>query len=145
MAGPLPKSRHRDLALFVAAGGKVSTWCKTENVAKGTAYGWYRSGAFKQLVAEFRRRAVDRAIGKMAKNLGKAVGKIVKLIEEGESQSIQLSAAKSLIDKLVFIQDHTEVQDELRRLDERIATQEERRAGGGGGSRKIPGIGRTGS
>ena len=135
MAGPLPKSLFRDLALSVAGGGSVSTWCESYEVARGTAYHWYRDDAFQRLVAEFRRRAVDRAIGKMAKNLGKAVEKIVKLVEDGESQSIQLSAAKSLIDKLVHVQNHAEFKDELRRLDERLAAQEKRRAGG---TRKPP-------
>jgi hypothetical protein len=140
MSGPLPKSLFRNLALFVAAGGKVATWCDS-NVARGTAHHWYRSDEFQRLVADFRRRAVDRAIGKMAKNLGKAVEKIVKLVEEGESQAIQLSAAKSLIDKLVHVQNHTEVKDELRRLDDRLSAQEKRR---GGGPRKPLGIANKG-
>ncbi len=130
MGAPLPKSLFCDLALFVAAGGKVTSWCEANEVARGTAYQWRRNEAFERLVAEFRRRAVDRAIGKMTKNLGKAVEKIVELVEGGESQAVQLSAAKSLIDKLVHVQGHTAVNDELRRLDERLAAEEKRRGGG---------------
>ncbi len=141
MAGPLPKSLFRDLALFIAAGGRVASWCESHEVARGTAYHWYRTDAFRQLVDEFRRRAVDRAIGKMAKNIGKAVEKIVKLVEDGESQAIQLSAAKSLIDKLVHVQNHAEMKDELRRLDDRLAAQEQRR---GRGPRKPPDIANVG-
>jgi hypothetical protein len=105
----------------------------------GTAYDGHRSGDFQRLVEEFRRRAVDEAIGKMSKNLGKAVEKIVELVEKGTSESVQLSAAKTLIDKLLQVQSQAELKDEIRRLDERLAAAEAERESG---RRKSPGAGR---
>jgi hypothetical protein len=51
-------------------------------------------------VAKHRERIVDRSIGVLTKNATVAVKAIARLIKDGESDSIKLSAAKSLLDKL---------------------------------------------
>ncbi len=127
MAEPTSKSLIRELAQAVAAGEDVSTWCEKRGVQSATASEWQRRNSFQQRVAELRHHAVDRAVGKMATNLGKAVERIVTLVEEAESQSVQLTASKTLIDKLLLVQNHAELRNELRRLDERLAAQEKRR------------------
>jgi hypothetical protein len=80
------------------------------------------------LVKRYCRRAVDRAIGKLARNLSKAVGEIVDLVEQGQNDNVKLSAAKTLIDKLVDVQSHAELKAELRQLNERLPAREERGA-----------------
>jgi hypothetical protein len=80
------------------------------------------------MVQEYRRRAVDRAIGKMAGSLGKAVQKMVELIERGQTDVVKLAAAKSLVDRLIDVQHHAELKDDLERLGERLDAEEERRA-----------------
>jgi hypothetical protein len=127
MAGPLPKSLFRDLAMAVATGETIKAWCQKNGVEPATAFDWRRKVEFRQLVEKCRRRAVDRSIGKMAKNLSKAVTKIVRLIEAGKSESVQLSAAKTLIDKLLHVQNHTVLKHELQQLDERLTAEEQRR------------------
>jgi hypothetical protein len=138
MPGPHPKTLFHQLALSVAAGEKIKSWCQKHKIARGTAYDWSKRDSFKRLVAEYRRRAVDRAIGKMARNLSKAVGMIVHLIEAGQTDNVKLSAAKTLIDRLLTVQSHAELKAELLRLDDRLAAQEGRRASG---TRKPPGAG----
>ncbi len=127
MPGPHPKSLFRDLALAVATGETIKSWCQKNGVEPSTACGWQRKVEFQRLVEQYRRRAVDRSIGKMAKNLSKAVTKIVRLIEAGQSESVQLSAAKTLIDKLLHVQNHTELKRELQQIDERLTAEEQRR------------------
>jgi hypothetical protein len=61
----------------------------------------------------------------MAKGLGKAVAKVVQLIEEGSDDHVKLSAAETLIDKMLQVQGRAELKAEIRRLDERLAAQEE--------------------
>ena len=130
MPGQYSKPRFYQLAIAVAAGSKIPAWCKEHGVAVRTAYHWYKSDSFKQLVREYRRRAVDRAIGKMAKNLTKAVETIVRLIEEGQNDSVKLMAAKTLIDKLMDVESHSELKADLHQINERLAAQEKRRASG---------------
>src|SRR5262249_42594797 len=105
---PMP-GRHAEtlidqLAVSVAEGRSVVTWCQKHGVATRTAYHWYKAERFQRLVAEYRRRAVDRAIGKMGRKLGKAVGKIVRLVEKGQDGKVKLAAAKTLIDRLLEVQ-----------------------------------------
>ncbi len=127
--------RHRkymihQFAVWVAGGGKVATWCKEHKINVATGYRWYRDEEVRRLIEEYRGRAVDRAIGKIARNLGKAVEKIVALIEEGQTDAVKLGAAKALVEKLIDVQNRAEFRAELKRLDERLRAEEERRACG---------------
>ena len=128
MPGVYSNPQFHQLALAVAAGMKIRDWCEDNHVPVRTAYHWYKKDQFKQLVNEYRRRAVDRAIGKMAKNLAKAVSTIVRLIEEGQNDNVKLSAAKTLIDKLIDVESHSELKTELQQINERLTVQEKRRA-----------------
>ena len=83
MTRPVPEDLFHQLALAVAAGRSVASWCKEYRVLRRTAYAWYKRAEFQRLVAEYRRRAEDRALGRIAKDLDKAVEKIVELIEGG--------------------------------------------------------------
>jgi hypothetical protein len=125
-------ARHRkylihQFALWVAGGGKIAAWCKEHGVSLGTGLRWYRDESVRRLVEEYRNRVVDRAIGKMARGLGKAVKKLIELIETAQTDAVKLAAAKALVEKLIDVQNHAELRVELKRLDERLASQEERR------------------
>ena len=122
----ISKSQFDELALAVAAGRKVSSWCEENGVAPRTAYAWYKREEFRRLVARYRRRVEERAVGRMARNFGRAVAKVVQLIEEGVNDHIKLSAAEILIDKLLYMQKHAELKQEIRRLEERLAARESR-------------------
>jgi ABC-type uncharacterized transport system ATPase component len=114
------------LALWVAAGGRISVWCKAHNIARQTGYKWYATDEFRRMVEEYRRRAVDRAIGKMARSLEKAVEKMVELIERGQTDAVKLAAAKTLVDKLIEIQEHADLKADMARLSERLDDARER-------------------
>jgi hypothetical protein len=125
-------ARHRkylihQFALWVAGGGKIAAWCKGHGVSLGTGLRWYRDESVRRLVEEYRNRVVDRAIGKMARGLGKAVKKLIELIETAQTDAVKLAAAKALVEKLIDVQNHAELRIELKRLDERLEAQEERR------------------
>jgi hypothetical protein len=122
------KTLIHDFSLWVAAGGDIPSWCETHGMRLETGYRWYKDDDCRRMVAEYRTRAVDLAIGEMAQSLGKAVKKIIHLIEEGETDGVKLSAARTLVDKLIAVQNHAELKSDLKRLDERLGAQEERRA-----------------
>jgi hypothetical protein len=128
----IPENLFYQLALATASGRKIATWCEERGVNPRTAYAWSQRAVLQRLVAEYVRRAEDRAIGQMARSLGRAVEKIVELIEAGLDDGVQLSAAQTLIDKLVHVQGHAELQAELRRLDGRLSAEEKRDASGPG-------------
>jgi hypothetical protein len=127
MPGKKQKHLIHRFALWVAGGGKIAVWCKKHGVTTRTGNRWYKEEAVRRMVEEYRGRAVDRVIGKMARSLGKAVAKIVELIETGQTDAVKLAAAKALVEKLIDVQNHAELRAELKRLDERLESQEERR------------------
>jgi hypothetical protein len=125
-------TKHRkylihQFALWVAGGGKIPAFCKEHGMNAVTGRRWYRDESVRRLVDEYRGRAVDRAIGKMAGSLGKAVAKIIALIDAGQTDAVKLAAAKALVEKLIDVQNHAELRAELKRLDARLESQEERR------------------
>jgi hypothetical protein len=120
MPAPYPQAMRKQLALWVAAGGKITDWCRENAVCLKTACTWSGSDAFRREVAAHRRRAADRAIGRMARHLGKAVGKIDRLIEQGRDDGAKLAAAGSLVGKVLDDRGHAELKARLRRLGERI-------------------------
>ncbi len=124
MPGPHPKALITDFALHVASGKKVAEWCEKHHIPLRTAYNWHETKEFKLLVEEYRDRAIDAAIGRMADNLSNAVEYIVKLVDEGTSETVRLSAAKTVIDKLVHVQNHLKLKAEIAEIDRRLTVQE---------------------
>jgi hypothetical protein len=124
------KELIHQFALCVAAGENIRAWCDEHGVRHETAHRWYKEDQCRRLVEEYRGRAVDLAIGRMAEELGVAVEKIIELIEKGQTDGVKLSAAKVLVEKLIAVQNHAELRAELRRLHDRLGAQEKRRARG---------------
>jgi predicted flavoprotein YhiN len=118
-------TRHSDdlkrlLARWVAGDGKVATWCRHHEVPLRTAYRWYRSEWFRRLVKAYRRPMVDRAIGKMARDMSKAVETIDRLVERGETEGVKLAAARAMVSSVLNVRRYAELKAEIRRLEERI-------------------------
>jgi hypothetical protein len=128
MRQPRPKTQKDDLAQHVATGGTVPTWCQEHAVPITTAYGWHRTASFQLLVEEYRRRAVDRALGTTSANLLKAVNKIVDLIDKEPAGNLQLAAARTLLEQHVHLESHTQFKTQLENLNQRLAQEEKRRA-----------------
>jgi hypothetical protein len=128
MPGPLPKTQKADLALHVANGGTVPPWCEKSGVAKSTAYEWQKTAWFQRMVEEYRRRAVDSALGLSSANLRNAVERLVKLIDTEPAGSLQLAAARALLDQHVKLDSHTDFKTKLEDLNQRLAAEEKRRA-----------------
>jgi hypothetical protein len=97
------KELIHQFALSVAAGENIQAWCDEHKLRLETAHRWYKDDECRRLVEEYRGRAVDLAIGRMAEELGVAVEKIIELIEKGQTDGVKLSAAKVLVEKLIAV------------------------------------------
>ena len=117
--GSVGRRRRHGLGLVRQARGQART-----------GYEWSKKPSFRRLVDELRHRVVDRAIGKMTKNLNKAVDTIIRLMKDGQSDSVKLGAARLLIEKLIDVQSHSELEVELRQLNERLANADARFSNG---------------
>jgi len=67
--GERPRSRKTELALALANGTSVTAWARGNQVPKRTASRWAREPEVRAAVESCRRRAVDRAIGRMGRRV----------------------------------------------------------------------------
>lgn len=73
---------------------------------------------FKHRVAEFRRAMLDQAVGKLATAAGRAVDVLSAALDDDRA-TIRLRAATTLLDALLRMRTHTELDDRLTQLERR--------------------------
>ncbi len=111
---------RKDLALWVANGGKLTPWCREHSVCLKTACNWSKTDEFRRDVEAHRRRAADRAIARMARRLGEAVKKIDRQVEQGRDEGARLDAAGTLVGRMLGGRGHAAMRAEMRRIAGRI-------------------------
>ena len=92
MSGEHRQSKKTHLALALAQGRSVTTWACANDVPRRTAYRWASEPAVRAAVESYRRRVIDRAVGRLAKHATWAADTIAKLAKDAQSESVRLSA-----------------------------------------------------
>jgi len=116
------------LAVAIAAGQSIASWCRETGAKKRSAYRMAKTPECQELVRKIRSRAIDRAIGRLARHAAKSVDQIVKLSSSAESEAVRLNAARAVLADLLAVQGHAELEAEIRELKQRLDAQEARRA-----------------
>lgn len=119
MSGPHPRTLISYLALWVAAGRRVKAWAEANDVPLRTAYEWHRSPGFKRRVARYRRRYLERAIGLLTHAVIKSAKVEIRLAGKGESESIQLQAARAVFADLIAVSRFSDFEKRLTDLERR--------------------------
>lgn len=107
-------------ALAVASGASIGRWARENKVPERTAYGWSMLPEFKTLVASNRQTIVSRAVGVLVKHSTAAARELARLVKNGESDSIRLAAARTLIDQVIALGNHAEAARVLAEMQTRI-------------------------
>ena len=76
--------------------------------------------ASKSLVAALRRRFLDQAVGLLASNAAGAAGRILKLGEIADSESVQLRALRAILTDAVAVAEFTTLEERLGYVEERL-------------------------
>ena len=92
MTGESANSQKMLLAAALAGGTSVAKWASSNEVPERTAYRWAAEPEVRSEIESIRRRALDEAIGRLAKRATWAVDGIVGLGENAASESVRLSA-----------------------------------------------------
>ena len=103
MTGESTNSQKQQLALAIAEGTSVAQWASQNGVVERTAYHWAAQPDVRAEVESIRRRALDEAIGRMAKHASKAVEGIVNLAQHANSESVRLSALRAVMSDFVAV------------------------------------------
>ncbi len=120
MSGQRPGSQKAQLALAIANGSSVSAWARDNDVPRRTAYRWSREPKVLAAVESYRRRAVDRAIGRMARRVTWATDGIAKLARSAESESVRLAALRSIMSDMMGVSQFVDLEQRITEIEEQL-------------------------
>jgi len=124
----MKKSNITALAMAIAGGRSIASWCQETGVSRRTGYRLSKAPECQRLADDIRRRAIDRAIGQLARHAAKAAAEISRLSSSSGSEAIRLSASRAVLADLLAVRGHAELEREIRDLKGRLDAQEARRA-----------------
>ena len=102
-----PQGNKTQLALAIAHGISVDKWARKHNVPRTTAFRWAREQKVRAAVEFYRRRALDRAVGRMARHVDRAAGGIAKLAKDAVSESVKLAALRAIFSNMMAVSEFT--------------------------------------
>ena len=102
----------------LAAGKAVKDAATEAGVSERTAFRRIGEADFRQRVAELRGRMIEAAVGRLAATAGVACDRLTKLLE-AESESVQLGAARTILDQTIRWRELLAIETRLTRLEER--------------------------
>ena len=120
MPGPHNRNLKTDLALAVAGGKSVAAWAQEHNIPRRTAYTWAKSPEFKAAVESYRRRANDRAVGRLVRYATWAVTRLVKLAKGAKSEAVQLAATRAILMDRLAIADNAELERRMADIERQL-------------------------
>jgi hypothetical protein len=118
-----PRSRKTELALTIANGTSVTAWARANEVPKRTAYRWSGEPKVRAAVESYRRRAVDRAIGRMDRRVTWATDGIAKLAEGAESESVKLTALRAILSDMMAVSQFAGLEQRITEIEEQLDEQ----------------------
>jgi hypothetical protein len=105
------------LALAIATGRTVRAWAKEHDVPERTAYKWARSPEVRKMVRRIRRRAIDRAVGRLSRHAAAAADQIAKLAKGALSEAVRFQAARAVLADLMNVSNYAALEDRITQLE----------------------------
>jgi hypothetical protein len=118
MTGESTNSQKMLLAVAIAEGTAVAEWALRAGVPERTAYYWAAQPEVRAEVESIRRRALDEAIGRLAKRATWAVDRIVNLGENAASESVRLSALRAVMSDFIAVSNFAGLEVRVAALEE---------------------------
>jgi hypothetical protein len=116
----LPQKKKTQLALALAQGVSVAAWARGKRVPKRTAYRWASEPKVRATVDSCRRRALDQAIGRMARRATWAVDQIVTLGENAQSESVKLKALRAVLSDMMKVSEFSVLEVRMTEIEEKL-------------------------
>jgi len=123
MTGESTNSQKMLLAVAIAEGTPVEKWASTNGVPERTAYHWAAQPEVRAEVESIRRRALDEAIGRLAKRATWAVDGIVGLGENAASESVRLSAFRAVMSDFIAVSNFAGLEVRVTALEEQSSAR----------------------
>ena len=89
-------------------------------VARSTAFRWAQDPKVRREVEARRRRALNRAIGRLSSVAMKAANGIAKLAKEAESESVQLRAWRAILADQMAVSKFSDLEYRMAEIEEQL-------------------------
>ena len=120
MTGESANSQKMLLAAAIADGLAIATWSSTNEVPERTAYRWAAEPEVRSEIESIRRRALDEAVGRMARRATWAVDGIVELGGSAASESVRLSALRAVMSDFIAVSNFAGLEVRVAELEEQF-------------------------
>jgi hypothetical protein len=118
-----PRSQKNELAVAIASGKSVAAWVRGNAVPKRTAYRWSREPKVRAAIESYRRRAIDRAVGRMARRVTWATDEIAKLAKGAKSEPVKLAALRSILSDMMAVSQFAVLEQRMTEIEEQLDEQ----------------------
>jgi hypothetical protein len=115
-----PPSQKTQLALAIAQGTPVTKWAKKNGVNRRTAFRWAKEPRVRKAVESYRRRILDRAVGRMTYGVTWATDEIFKLARSATSESVKLSACRAVVSDMMAVSKFGVLEDRVSQMEGKI-------------------------
>jgi hypothetical protein len=120
MADEPLKSLKPQLAIALAQGKSVAAWARGAGVPIRTAYRWSKDPKVRKAVEAHRRHWIDRAVGMLSGKATWSVGRITKLADNAESESVRLGALRGMLTDMIAVSKYFALEDRMASIEERL-------------------------
>jgi hypothetical protein len=120
MTGESTNSQKMLLAAAIAEGTAVAKWASNNEVPERAAYRWAAEPLVRSEIESICRRALDEAIGRLAKRATWAVDGIVTLGDNATSESVRLSALRAVISNFIAVSNFAGLEGRVAELEEQF-------------------------
>jgi hypothetical protein len=121
---PFP-NRNELIAYHLARGATREETARAAGCCKRVVYKRLADPEFKSRVSDFRRAMIDEAVGKLARAAGRAVEVLTAALDD-ERATIRVRAATTLLDALLRVRAHMELDERVTELEKRAARLKDR-------------------
>jgi phage terminase small subunit len=108
------------LVQALAVGESITEAARRSGYSERTVRRWLHKPKFARKVSRTRATMIDGAAGRMADAMTDAAGTLRELLK-AESESVRLSAAKSILELGSKLREATEIEERLAAVEEKIA------------------------
>lgn len=120
-------AKREAFAVLVAGGGSYRSIAKRLGISRTTVHRWIEEPEVIAAVQKHRDKAVDRTTGALQKAGSSAAACLARLLK-ADSETVQLGAAKAILDSLAKFKDLLELQERVKVLEAQVGDQQTPRA-----------------
>jgi hypothetical protein len=115
--------KKTQLALAIAQGASVVAWARANEVPKRTAFRWASEPMVRAAAESCRRRAVDQAVGRMARRATWAADQIAKLGKDAVSESVRLAALRAILSDMMAVSGFSGLEERVAQIEEQLSDE----------------------